>query len=119
MYIYEMSPIDIWAGWIPLEEALAKPRKYMIMGGSNSMDIAEIIAEFLEKLDYAKQLFVEHTSWEGDGRVYVTAMPTETDGHLVFAIKQGNNGTTFLASPIEYTHLKEWLVYGPALPSRR
>jgi hypothetical protein len=115
MYIYEMAPIDIWAGWIRLEDALAEPGKYSLMGNSASLDEKEIIAEFRQELDYAKYLLAKHTSWEGDGRVYVTAMPTEIDAHLVFAIKQSNNGTTFIASPIEYAHLKEWLV---ATPSR-
>ncbi|RZK42273.1 MAG: hypothetical protein EOO61_05505 [Hymenobacter sp.] len=111
MYIYEMNPIDIWSGWIRLEDAIAEPGKYDIAGSSTSTDEKEIIDELREKLDYVKYLLARHTPWEGDGRVYLTSMPTEVDGFLVFAIKQDNNGTTYLASPIEYPHLKEYLVH--------
>jgi hypothetical protein len=110
MYIYEMNPIASWSGWIKLEDALADPGKYDLTSHS-TIDETESVAELLEEVDYIKSLFASHTSWEGEGQIYLTAMPTELDMFLVFAIKQGKNGTIYLASPVEYLHLKGYLVH--------
>jgi hypothetical protein len=109
MYIYEMNPIASWSGWIKLEDALAEPSKYDLADHC-AVDEIECIAELLEEVDYIKSLFASHTSWEGDGQVYLSAIPTELDIYLVFAIQQGKSGTTYLASPVEYAHLKGYLV---------
>ena len=110
MYIYEMNPIASWSGWIKLEDALAEPGKYDLASHS-AADETECIAELLEEVDYIKSLFASHTSWESDGQVYLSAMPTELDIFLVFAIQQGKSGTTYLASPVEYPHLKGYLMH--------
>lgn len=120
-FVYELLPIDFWDGWIPLSLAMEDPAKYGIIsdysGEYGSWSKPDRISKFQEHLrrqvDEAKYLITKHTSWEGDGHIYITSMPGFDDGggesHLVFAIKQGNNGTTFIVSPFEYVHLRESL----------
>jgi hypothetical protein len=109
MYIYEMNPIASWSGWIKLEDVLAEPGKYDLADQFAANETA-CIAELLEEVDYIKSLFASYSSWEGAGQVYLSAMPKELDIYLVFAIQQGKSGTTYLASPVEYAHLKGYLV---------
>jgi hypothetical protein len=109
MYLYEMNSIASWSGWVKLEDALAEPGKYDL-AEHPAVDETACIAELQEEVDYIKSLFASHTSWEGDCQFYLSAMPTELDIYLVFAIQQGKTGTTYLASPVEYAHLKGYLV---------
>lgn len=119
-FIYELLPIDFWNGWIPLSTAMDDPTKYGVGSdypgdyeNSNEGDQEGFRKNLRVKVDEAKFLITKHTSWEGDGSVYIAAMPGLDNGggqsHLVFAIKQGNNGTTFIVSPFPYIHLQEAL----------
>ncbi len=102
MYLYEMGPIDVWRGWIFVQDALADPDKYDLQ----LSDLEERIAE-------VKKLLREHTHWEGDGNIFLSSLPYEPGAKLVFAIQQDNNGATYIASPLPYSHLEKFLVYGP------
>jgi hypothetical protein len=102
-YLYEMYPIDVWRGWILIQDALADPDKFDL----RRSDLEERVAE-------VKKLLSEHTKWEGDGNIYLSSIPYEPETRLVFAIKQSNNGTTYIASPLPYVHLEKFLVYGPS-----
>lgn len=103
IYLYEMYSIDVWRGWVFIQDALADPDKYDL----HLSDLEERVAE-------VKKLLREHTLWEGDGNIYLSSIPYEPEARLVFAIKQANNGTTYIASPLPYAHLEKFLVYCPA-----
>ena len=54
------------------------------------------------RLPAIKQLFIQ-AGWEGDGKIEVFAIPPVVlldapDGFLIWHVKQGNNGTSWLAS---------------------
>jgi hypothetical protein len=69
--------------------------------------------DLFKTIEKAKELFINFTDWEEDGDIYITGLPTDDGGgfpYYLVIIKQENNGTTFLYSPVELTHLKEHLV---------
>ena len=88
-WLYEIGPIDYWTGWTPLEQV--KVNNY----SDKEYEDLESDAEF------AKVLIEKYTSWEGDGRWYVSGMPTSeySNSLLMFAVKQSNNGSTFICTP--------------------
>ena len=114
MYLYEMEPIDIWTGWVKFEDVLQDPYRYHYTSFSsrhpNSTDQDVAAKQLIQLVDGVKKQLSEYTEWEGDGEVYLTSMPYELEARLVFAIKQNNNGTTYIAAPFEYIHLKDFLV---------
>ena len=92
-YIYELPPTD-WFECFICEEDL----------DIDSSEIKKIIAK-------AKFLFARYTLWQGDGQCYVSSIPSEDSFPLTFVtIKQDDNGTTFLMSPIRLEYLSEYLV---------
>lgn len=104
-YVYEMPPTDWFFPFKELDQAI-------IDAENENCDMFDIKSSILENVENAKTLFREHTLWEGDGEVYISGLPSD-DGDsyplILVVIKQSNNGTTFLCSPVELLHLKEYL----------
>lgn len=103
MYVYECSPIDFWHGWHPL-------RTLMVRGGDEydwAMEGLPSPGEVDATWKLA-QTMARILGWEGDVRSgpYWIPLPWDT-GVWDFAIgwKQDNNGTTFIASPVQFTWL--------------
>jgi hypothetical protein len=97
MIVYQTGPIDWWEPWRLLYPTLAKMAK-----GENADTVIEILKDLGLAFELARKM-----DWEGDirtgsGGPYITALPN-TDGGIqyVLAWKQDNNGTTFIASPVE------------------
>ena len=110
LYVYECGPIDWWHGWSTIEQAISNTDEnvngFRVFVGKASDDLRELegtaLARFIDK------------GWEGDGEAMVTAIPTGADTcQLVIAVKQNNNGTTWIASEISLPWLDEWRLCEP------
>lgn len=68
---------------------------------ANNLSKFELEVDLESEATLAKELIEKYTSWEGDGNWYVSGMPSEdsSDSLPIFAVKQENNGSTFLCSP--------------------
>jgi hypothetical protein len=108
-FAYCCEPIDWWAGWLSPVEAVAESLK----DGwdalpSNAFRNAEILAGEIDRLIKVASAFLLQHGWEGDirgpnGTWMVSVVPDAeiNSSVLVFAVKQDNNGTTFVVSPYE------------------
>ena len=74
--------------------------------------------EFSKRWETAKDAAFA-AGWEGgfreEPRVFL--VPDECDFLIGFVIKQDNNGTTYVMSPVEMPHLKEYVCMRLANPS--
>jgi len=50
------------------------------------------------------------SDWEGDGFIGIFGVPEEVTCQIGLVIKQSNNGTTFVISPVELPHLQQYLI---------
>jgi hypothetical protein len=82
-FVYVTEPIDF--GWEKLS-----PFKIE--------DLPEVVKKA------ARQL-----GWEGDGRCVQFVIPHGGSFEICLAWKQGNNGTSFVASPVALPHLEDSL----------
>ncbi|CQR73322.1 hypothetical protein SOV_51050 [Sporomusa ovata DSM 2662] len=101
-FIYTLNPTDYFVGFMTEREALDAEK-------GDIEDGEEILKQ---KIEIAKKLFREHTCWEGDGEVYISGLPGRNSNNypeIFVIIKQRNNGSTFLCSPVELPYLEEFL----------
>ena len=112
VYVYEMPPTDWFFPFKTLDQVLLNAEAEAESFSANFLAIKKTI---LEKVEHAKRLFEKHTLWEGDGDVYISGLPCDSGDSfplILVIIKQSNNGTTFLYSPVELPYLKEYLKLG-------
>lgn len=108
VYVYEMPPTDWFFPFKTLEQTILDAEAEAL----HEDHYLEIKQSILAKVDRAKRLFKKHTLWEGDGHVYISSLPSDYGDSfplILVVIKQSNNGTTFLYSPVILPHLKEYL----------
>lgn len=99
LHVYALPPIDFWGGWSSVEDATTQ------WGGSRLIErwrYERVLAEAF--------VLASDAGWEGDIREgpFIAGLPHEhAGGKPVFMIawKQDNNGTTFVASPVQLPHL--------------
>lgn len=113
-WVYECSPIDNWWGWTPLTTVLQSSKENNDLEEEGLGAYIEDWRGFpFEKLaleaSTAKLLIQKHTLWEGDGHWQVAPLPNpdQCTSELLFAVKQSNNGTTFLCSPFRLPWLAD------------
>ena len=101
-YIYTLPPIDCFVGWTAFDVFVEQAEAHYWTE-----------AAALSLLRTASLLVQRHTDWEMDRDVtawHVAALPLdEPESALAFAIKQSNNGTTFVASQLELPWLSKYL----------
>jgi len=101
MFVYVMSPIDFWEGWLTEDE---------IKDRLHRDDLKRYLARKEKALELAGA-----RGWEGDFRQgpFFSTIPMD-DGasgcEVLVGWKQDNNGTTFVVSPYQLPWLREWLV---------
>ncbi|MCA8950095.1 MAG: hypothetical protein KDE27_11380 [Planctomycetes bacterium] len=100
LFIYSLAPIDFFIGAVPrhLEELV---RTEGFQGGDHGVELLALLAN-------AQRAFLS-IGWDVYHRVgpYYFAIP-DTDAMLLgIVVKQDNNGSTFVASPIPFPHLGE------------
>lgn len=65
-------------------------------------------------LQEVRMLLIKHTYWEGDGHFEMFPVLDPNDiafPHICVIIKQSNNGSTFVVSPIRLHGMNEYLVH--------
>lgn len=102
-WIYQLDPTDWFLYVVTLEDAreLSAREDESCPGWSDELEHAYITAAWKIR---------HHTSWEGDGTWYVGALPQRDSGGEMLPylmVKQRNNGTTYVWSPVEMPHLGE------------
>lgn len=114
MYFYSTGPIDDWFGWQPYEDTLEKAYSEQAEWKNEKREPFDGIPDYvglLQRLATKSHLgFAKYCGWEGDttGGEYIAGFPADHSGpSILFALKQSNNGTTFVASPIELPWLGE------------
>lgn len=111
-YVYELGPID--HNW----ERLQSVRSAMRAIGADDADQrfesspfdGLAVDEFLSSWEGAKGA-AARAGWEGDFRQdpVVFWVPDSVQFRYGFTFKQDNNGTTWVVSPVELTHLREYI----------
>lgn len=98
-YFYACSPQDCWPGWLT--------EKQIIIENSKRESYDEYRVEDLtDNITYCKNKWQE-IGWEGDGEIRLAGLPCDGyDSHYVLSVKQGNNGSTFYASPVPLDFIK-------------
>lgn len=112
-HVYEIAPIDhgwhnlkpvsTWAGELAQQQfsAAAHDPNDGISYGEDPL-----VQEFLDRWESAKSA-ASSAGWEGDFRQepVIFWLPGGSDFDYGFVIKQDNNGTTYVVSPVELPHL--------------
>jgi hypothetical protein len=101
-HVYECPPIDFWNGAVGVEE-------YVVLLGERGIDVEEV-DELVSLFESAVNALVKLTTWEGDGRWWLSALPDVESRMMwvMFLVKQQSNGTTFIASMVELPWLSQW-----------
>lgn len=102
-HVYALGPIDWFDGWTPAVELLARLAESEY--GTHSFEL--LIVRLIE----AARLFGRYTYWEGDGVWWVAGLPTVVDdgwSEYLLAVKQSNNGSVFVWSPVLLPWLSEY-----------
>lgn len=115
MYGYQVDPIDFWEGWIT-EAAYIETLMQRHTGRGAFRDIAELdkMRDDLWKYDqFRKDAFhvAELVNWDGDisSGPYLCVLPAADNLtlKLVMGIKESNNGTTYIVSPVRLEYLEK------------
>lgn len=114
MYVYQMDfPIDDFALMISFKEYYKKCLQYNDENFENIEEAERVKSRLRRAL---RQLARKDTYWEGDIRgdeLYIGSLPDAEDGYssnYYFALKQDNNGSSFIISEIPFIHLDEFLI---------
>lgn len=103
-----MSPVDWWDGTLSLKDFLSRlAGQDSAEGGAEpGVHLMSRLAELGRDLTDAMNGF-KQVGWEGDVREgpFVFSVPGETEMSWGLVLKQDNNGTTFVASPVPLPHL--------------
>lgn len=104
LFCYHISPIDFWPGAMTREVLLKTLTDHEYSGWGDLADACRDLDTLQSK---AEEAFTK-LKWEGDASVgpYYFAVPVDTTMVIGFIVKQGNNGSTFIASPCELPHLE-------------
>ena len=92
LYTYALGPIDFWEGWSSADEMMSAPYH----------DVSHWGPDNVRKRVWAAEDAARAAGWEGDGQPRISMIPTDdVVCEIIVAIKQSNNGTTFIVSPVE------------------
>src|SRR6266498_5290942 len=96
IYTYVLSPMDF--GF----EALVPLRRYLRQATRRKKEYADV--RWIVDAIYA---LAKNTSWQGDGEVFVSAIPDGTYPAFLLVVKQEHAGTTYVASQVEIPSLED------------
>ncbi len=108
LHFYHVAPIDFWAGAMTRESLLMEAA---VRDASMELDVLD---EHLDSLLEVAQIAFRKIDWEGDimdGPFYF-AVPNPDELAFAFGLvlKQSNNGSTFIASPVPLPHIEAGLM---------
>ena len=106
MYLYSLSPIDWWQGWMT-EEQFEKNCEEIY--GPTEMGSAMAAYKVFRQKAFA---LAKENGWEGDVREgpFVAGLPPsggDSQSAIMICWKQDNNGETFVVSPYPLPWLDE------------
>lgn len=119
MFIYQIAPIDLWWGVHTLKSLKKQLKKLHGPKDITRHIIMNDLEVFMENCKEEVKKAVG-SYWDGDVREgpFVFSIPYDVEMKLGFAWKQDNNGTTYVCSPVELTHLPlEDRLYPPVVRS--
>jgi len=101
-YVYAVGPIDHWPGWMTGKQLRRALRREFLDEKAKCRHAVWLMEGLFRKA------FVT-AGWEGDGSVCYTVLPRPDfcDTIVVGAVKQGNNGSVFVASQVPLLFLDE------------
>lgn len=105
-FVYALGPIDWWLGWCPFTTLIRAFESDPV-----SLDLDRVF-----NLVVTAAWGFTRAGWEGDGRWYLSAVPNDEGGpecDLLLAVKQSNNGSTFVFSEHELPWLREYEEHMP------
>ena len=115
MIAYHLGPIDSNWEYLQTVEAVAvdlatKEAQYAVGKNDPQFGPDLPLTDFIRDWELAQEM-ARQAGWEGDFREppRVFWVPCETAFVYGFAFKQDNNGTTYVMSPVEMPHLKEYV----------
>ncbi len=106
--IHVLGPIDLWEGWTPISWKDRKnPPEILLSAVGEFIDLNAVIKQAQFDVFHLSDAF-KRAGWEGDGHwwmapVVLLGSDYYQGGEWQYAVKQGNNGTTFLATPMDDT----------------
>lgn len=106
-WVYDLQPCDDPVGFVTVEHYTMELAK--VQGFANNY----ALQDWIEYVASALCAIAQNTCWEGDckgGGPWVSVLPTGKvfePNHVIITIKQYNNGSTFVASPVQLLHLAE------------
>ena len=110
LYCYELPPIDWYTCTFTKGQLMRS-----LADSDYEGHVFEHVCEMVDELTAAAERSFKLIGWEGDCRdkrgPRYFAVPGDGDMHIGCAIKQDNNGTTFIAAPCELLNLNE-MTYG-------
>jgi hypothetical protein len=106
---YELPPIDHWMGttWFIPEQEAERAGAPAPPGLFPPDDDPHGLAIELTQLHRLAAPAFRTLGWEGDGGWRYGSFPDELNTRLWIAVKQSNNGTTYVLSPIAMPWLKD------------
>lgn len=94
-WFYRLTPTDSFTAFTSWLDYASR----MVFGLEDQSAIIEMLA-IVDQRNWILSQF-KSIGWEGDGNLLVSQVPSDdVDPHTFFVVKQSNNGSTFLASPI-------------------
>lgn len=102
-FVYVTGPLDWWPGWRWVDEILAAMR-----GSDTLVEAGYPEPSKLEAMVSSAKKVADAAGWEGDGRWACAPLPAPEmfSSELMFAVKQSNNGTTYVVSPFRLPWLE-------------
>ena len=105
LYCYHVAPIDHWTGALTAEQLLSTFVKDF---DGDWHAVSAFCSEMAQLEDRAQENF-KKIGWEGDLRdgPYYFSVPGDSQMAIGYVIKQDNNGSTFVASPVPLPSLDD------------
>lgn len=104
-HVYDIPPVDFrWEHLQTVDEVRRQLAERRSAGSETTFDLAGFDSAWADA-----QAAAQDAGWEGDHRnaPVVFWVPAEQEFEFGFVLKQDNNGTTFVVSPVELPHLAE------------
>lgn len=123
LYCYHIMPIDHWDGMRTAQQVIEDAVKRMVGAGFDDGEIwtrfdIEMVRDACNSMIRLLKLAAigfRRVGWEGDMREgpFFFSMPGEVNTLMGVALKQDNNGGTFVGSPVPLPNLMELLACAP------
>lgn len=114
LYCYHIPPVDFWTGAVSKEE-LVEATPFAPIHEDEAANHRNRTEQELDRLEQKAHDAFREIGWEGDVREgpYFFSVPGDTSMVHGYILKQDNNGSCFIASPVPLPHLGELSIVPP------